>query len=56
MRERAPWYRRASGLERIAVGLVVASAATGFLAPASTSWRTLQLLAVAARRPAHLAA
>ncbi|HET9288194.1 MAG TPA: hypothetical protein VFO26_11605 [Gaiella sp.] len=57
MRERVPWYRRRLGvLGRVAVALVVASAATGFLAPASTGWRTLQVSLAVAAAIAYLAA
>jgi hypothetical protein len=57
MRERAPWYRRRLGvLGRIAVALVVASAATGFVAPATAGWRALQVALAVAAAIAYLTA
>jgi hypothetical protein len=57
MRERAPWYRRRLGvLGRVAVALVVASAAVGFVAPSTTGWRTLQVALAVAAAIAYFAA
>jgi hypothetical protein len=56
VRERAPWYRRRLGvLGRVAVALVVASAAVGFVAPATTGWRSLQVALAVGAAVAYLA-
>jgi hypothetical protein len=57
VRERAPWYRRRlGGLGRVAVVLVVASAAVGFLGPGDGGWRVLQLGLVVAAAATYLVA
>jgi hypothetical protein len=57
VRERAPWYRRRLGrLGRLAVVLVVASAAVGFLSSAEGSWRLIQVGLVIAAAAAYLVA
>ena len=57
MRERAPWYRRRLGtLGRVAVVLVVGSAAVGFLSPGTGWWRVAQIALALGAAVAYLTA
>ena len=55
MHERAPWYRRRTGLDgAIAVALIVSAAIVGFATHGSGSWHAVQAALVLGGAAAYL--